>query len=113
MEAKVVRDNALSIAGLLHKQVGGPRDEQLRRANCAYQLCTSRGIKPAELQSVLKLLEVNRTRLRQGELKAGLIAFSSLTKPEELPVDATPNDIAVWTIVSRVLLNLDETMTKS
>jgi mono/diheme cytochrome c family protein len=207
MEAEAVRDNALSIAGLLHKQVGGPSifppvpqsmldynffkvgywvpptgpdryrralyvfrkrsmpdpvmssfdapngdlacarrprsntplsaltglnetifveaaqalaqrilreggTDDAARANYAYQLCTSRGIKPAELQSVLKLLEANRTRLRQGELKAGLIAFSSLTKPEELPVDATPNDIAVWTIVSRVLLNLDETMTK-
>ena len=90
---------------------GGADDAS--RANYAYQLCTARSIKPAELQSVLKLLEANRTRLRQGELKAGLIAFSSLTKPEELPADATPNDIAVWTIVSRVLLNLDETMTKS
>lgn len=83
------------------------------RASYAYQLCTARGIKPAELQSVLKLLDANRARLRQGEIKAGVIAFSALTKPEELPTDATPNDIAAWTIVSRVLLNLDETMTKS
>ena len=29
---------------------------------------------------------------------------------KDLPVDATPNDIAAWTIVSRVLLNLDETL---
>lgn len=90
---------------------GGPDDAS--RANYAYQLCTARGIKPAELRSVKKLLEANRTRLREGDLKAGLIAFSPRTKPEELPTDATPNDIAVWTIVSRVLLNLDETMTKS
>jgi hypothetical protein len=83
------------------------------RADYAYRLCTARGIQPGELQTVLKLLEGNRVRLRQGELKAGLIAFSSLTKPEELPADATPNDLAAWTLVSRVLLNLDETMTKS
>ena len=89
---------------------GGADDTS--RANYAYQLCAARGSKPAELQSLLKLLEANRTRLRQGELKAGQIAFSSLTKPEELPTDATPNDIAVWTIVNRVLLNLDETLTK-
>ena len=90
---------------------GGPDDAA--RAGYAYQLCTARRIQPAELQSVLKLLETNRTRLRQGELKAGQIAFSSLTKPEALPPDATPNDIAAWTIVSRVLLNLDETITKN
>jgi len=207
MEAEVVRDNALSIAGLLHQEVGGPSifppvpqsvldynftkpkywepptgtqryrralymfrkrsmpdpvmnsfdapngdlacarrprsntplsaltglnetvfveaaqalaqrilreggDDDTARANYAYQLSTARGIKPAELKTVLKLLELSRAKLRQGGLKAGLVAFSALTKPEELPPDATPNEIAVWTIVSRVLLNLDETMTK-
>jgi hypothetical protein len=83
------------------------------RASFAYRLCTARDIKPTELKSVLKLLEENRTRLRRGELKAGSIAFSALTKPEELPPDATPNEIALWTIIGRVLLNLDETITKS
>ena len=33
--------------------------------------------------------------------------------PKTCRADATPNDIAAWTIVGRVLLNLDETMTKS
>ena len=83
------------------------------RADYAYQLCTARPIKPEELQSVLELLDEYRARLRKGELKAGQVAFSSFTKLDNLPVDATPNDIAAWTIISRVLLNLDETMTKS
>jgi hypothetical protein len=73
----------------------------------------ARDIKPPELKAVLKLLEENRTRLRQGQLKAGQIAFSAFTKPQDIPPNATPNDIAEWTIVSRVLLNLDETITKS
>jgi hypothetical protein len=89
---------------------GGADD--VSRANYAYQLSTARGVKPAELKTLLKLLELSRAKLRQGDLKAGLIAFSELTRPEDLPPDATPNEIAVWTIVSRVLLNLDETMTK-
>jgi hypothetical protein len=46
-------------------------------------------------------------------LKAADIAFSSLTKATDIPGDATPNDIAAWAIVSRVLLNLDETITKN
>jgi hypothetical protein len=83
------------------------------RADFAYRLCTARGIQPGELRTVLELLAESRGRLRQGELKAGAIAFSSRTKPEELPADATPNDIAAWTLVGRVLLNLDETLTKS
>jgi hypothetical protein len=82
------------------------------RANYAWQLCTSHPIQATERNRVLTLLNVNRDRLRKGELKAGQIAFSSLTQAENLPADATPNDIAAWTIVSRVLLNLDETLTK-
>jgi hypothetical protein len=30
-----------------------------------------------------------------------------------VPQGATPTDAAAWTIVSRVLLNLDETVTKN
>ena len=55
----------------------------------------------------------SRARLRQGELTAGDIAFSSFTRPTELPADATPIDLAAWTIAARVILNLDETLTKN
>jgi hypothetical protein len=83
------------------------------RADYAYRLCTGRGIKPAEWARVEKLLQETRARLKSGELKGGAIAFSAFTKPEELPADASPNELAVWAIVSRVILNLDETLTKS
>ena len=39
----------------------------------------------------------------------------AVDKPEEavrLPADATPAQLAGWTVVARVLLNLDETITK-
>jgi hypothetical protein len=84
--------------------------EDTTRVHYAFLLCTARAAKPAELQAVLKLLEGNRERLRRGELQARAIAFSKFTKLEDLPVDVTPNDIAAWTLVSRVLLNLDETL---
>lgn len=90
---------------------GGPDDAA--RVAYAYRLCTARAAKPGEVNRVLQLLNETRARLKQGELKANLIAFSSLTNVEQLPADATPNDLAAWTIVSRVLLNLDETLTKS
>jgi hypothetical protein len=51
--------------------------------------------------------------LKKGALKASDIAFNTLTRTSSLPADATPNDIAAWSIVSRVLLNLDETITKN
>jgi hypothetical protein len=87
----------------------GGKDDAAR-ASYAYLLCTARPAKSAEQQEVLRLLASNRDRLVRGELQARPIAFSKFTKLEDLPVDATPNDIAAWTIVSRVLLNLDETL---
>lgn len=94
---------------ILHE--GGSNDES--RIHRAYLLCTSRPPTAAETGTLLRLLEQNRARLLSGELKAGDIAFSAFTKPEKLPPTATPNDIAAWTLVARVLLNLDDTLTKN
>jgi hypothetical protein len=82
------------------------------RIEYAYLLCTARSAKAAELQEVRRLLEVNRNRLARGELKARAIAFSKFTKLEDLPAHASPNEVAAWTIVCRVLLNLDETLSR-
>jgi len=87
---------------------GGKNDAA--RVDYAYQLCTARHAKKEEVQVVLGLLAQNRERLVRGELQARAIAFSRFTRLDDLPVDATPNDIAAWTVVSRVLLNLDETL---
>ncbi len=90
---------------------GGQADTE--RADYAYRLTTGRHARPAEIETVLKLLAQNRGRLRKGEIKARDIAFSPLAKASDLPADATPNDIAAWAIVGRVLLNLDETLSKN
>lgn len=87
---------------------GGKDDAS--RIDHAYLLCTARHARPAEVQVVLKLLAQTRDRLKRGELQAQTIAFSKFIRPEHLPANATPNDQAAWTVVSRVLLNLDETL---
>lgn len=89
---------------------GGVSDES--RIRHAWRLCMSRAATAAEAGTVLRLLDQHRARLRGGELKAGDIAFSDLTRPQELPADATPNELAAWTLIARVLLNLDETLSK-
>jgi hypothetical protein len=87
---------------------GGKTDAE--RVRYAYQLCTARPARAEEEREVLRLLAAGRHRLGRGELRAHAIAFSRFTKLDQLPADATPNDIAAWTLVSRVLLNLDETL---
>jgi hypothetical protein len=90
---------------------GGATDAS--RADYAYRLCTSRAARPAEVASVTRLLADSRARLKAGELKAPTVAFSAFTKPADLPADATPADLAAWTIAARVILNLDETLSKN
>jgi hypothetical protein len=90
---------------------GGATDDS--RTDYAYRLCTARPAKSAEAEAVRRLLAESRERLRRGELKASELAFSTFTRSTELPADATPADIAAWTIVARVMLNLDETLTKN
>ena len=41
------------------------------------------------------------------------VATGDATKVPPVPRGATPTDAAAWTVVSRVLLNLDETVTKN
>ncbi len=77
-----------------------------------YRLCVSRHPGDTEIDALLTLLEQTRKRLNQGDLKAADIAFNDLTEPSDLPANASPNDAAAWTVICRVLLNLDATLTK-
>ncbi len=100
---------AQALAQRIVREGGGSDESRIQRA---YQLCLSRPATAAETEIVRTLLEEHRARLRAGELPAGDIAFSTFTQAVQLPPDATPNELAAWTLVARVLLNLDETLTK-
>ncbi len=90
---------------------GGATDAA--RADYAYRLCTARPIRDHERETVLALLRDTRQRLADGWLNPREITTGDVAKLPALPPDATPQDAAAWTIVARVLLNLDETLTKS
>lgn len=93
---------------VLHE--GGENDAS--RIDYAFRLCTSRSPTDEERTELSRLLDSRRARLKEKLLSARDLAFSPLTKPADLPAEATPNEIAAWAIVSRVLLNLDEAITK-
>ena len=87
--------------------------DDAERVDYAVRLCTGRHAKPAERDATLALIAQERKRIADGWLSSREITTGDASKLPELPPDATPQDAAAWTIVSRVLLNLDETLTKN
>jgi len=61
---------------------------------------------------LLKLLHKQEQRLSTGWLSARELTGFAVTEKSPLPSGLTPNNWAAWTVLSRVLLNLDETITK-
>jgi len=82
------------------------------RAEYAFLLCTSRPPTDAERSEVLALLKSQRQRLADGWLNPREVTTGDPVKLPELPGATTPQDAAAWTLVARVLLNLDETLSK-
>jgi hypothetical protein len=97
-------------------QNGGATDQQ--RLEFAFRRCISRRPTTGEQAEMMKFLEKQTHRLEQGWLSswdlAGLNENGAphALDPKALPAGATPVQLAAWTAVSRVLLNLDETITK-
>jgi mono/diheme cytochrome c family protein len=65
-----------------------------------------------EETELLDLLEKQKVRLAEGWVNANEIATGKNEVAKDLPKGVTPTQLAAYTVVSRVLLNLDETITK-
>ncbi len=87
--------------------------EDATRADHAFQLCTSRLPTGAERDEVLALLKSRRQRVADGWLNPREVTTGDPATLPTLPDGTTPQDAAAWTLVARVLLNLDETMSKN
>ena len=90
---------------------GGSTDGE--RADYAFRLSTGRGSKAAERQEILALLENHRERLRSGSLSINEVATGDPVEVPATPPGTTSEDAAAWTIAARVLLDLDETLSKN
>jgi hypothetical protein len=89
---------------------GGPNDEA--RLVYAFRRCLSRKPAAAEMSTLLDLLNRQVERFSAEGAQPWQIAANDPNQPPTLPEGATPAQAAAWTVVSRVLLNLDETITK-
>ncbi len=78
----------------------------------AFRRCLSRMPTAEESAELLSLLEKEQKRFEQPDAKPWDLAADDPAHPPELPAGATSAQAAAWTTVARVLLNLDETITK-
>ncbi len=95
---------------LLVLQDGGSDDAS--RLSFAFRRCVSRDPNAAEQKMLLSLLHQQRTKFAQPDSKPWELAANDPAQPPALPNGGTPADAAAWTVVARVLLNLDETVTR-
>jgi hypothetical protein len=89
---------------------GGKSDDS--RITYAFRCALGRAPAPDEKAEILGLLNRQKQRIADGWINPYELATGNNEKPEKLPTSTTPTQLAVYTVVSRALLNLDETITK-
>ena len=89
---------------------GGKTDAE--RIAYAFRRTLSRPPDDAELKTLIELLNKQRERLKDDKINAFEIAAGKGAKAESIPKELDVKECAAYTIVARVLLNLDETITK-
>lgn len=89
---------------------GGATDAD--KINYAFRRAVSRPPTEGERKELLALLEKQKTHISEGWVNASELATGKSEFKDKLPAGTTPTQLAAYTVVSRVLLNLDETITK-
>jgi hypothetical protein len=82
------------------------------RITFAFRRCLARSPTKEEKDELLLLAGKEEKRYAAPGAKPWELAAADQAKPPRLPAGVNPAQAAAWTIVSRVLLNLDETITK-
>jgi mono/diheme cytochrome c family protein len=89
---------------------GGSTDAE--RVRFAFRRCVSREPDAKEKAALEALLVKEEARYTDGKRNPWDLAADDPAQPPALPGGVTPAQAAAWTVVSRVMLNLDETITK-
>ncbi len=95
---------------LLTLKEGGA--DEATRLTWAFRRCVSRPPTDTEREVLLNLLTQQTTKFSSPDAKPWELAANDPTNPPALPNGASPAQAAAWTAVSRVLLNLDESVTR-
>jgi mono/diheme cytochrome c family protein len=103
---KMFMEAAQGLALRVWKEGGSDDRSKLR---FAFQLCTARLPAQLEEQELLAMLQKEYENF-QG--KTAMAVYVSAADLDNIPPDIDLHKVAAWTMVARVLLNLDETITR-
>jgi hypothetical protein len=98
---------AAQAMGLRVYKEGG--DDETSRAIYAFRLCNGRAPADTELKSILAFWN---EQYRYFEDRTSAALTVGLADPKQIPADANLHKVAAWAMVSRAILNLDESITK-
>jgi hypothetical protein len=96
-------------AALARRMLAEEKSGDKERAIYGFRLCVSRAPSDKELDSVLKLYKESLEKYKKDPAAAKALATSGLAAP---PKEMNTAELAAWTMIANVLLNLDETITK-
>ncbi|HYE72799.1 MAG TPA: DUF1553 domain-containing protein, partial [Blastocatellia bacterium] len=100
---------AMEIARGLAKRITSEAGSDIKaRLAYGFKLCVSRQPNSAELERLTALYQKQLSIYQADKQAAEKVAKASHTETKQMGV----SEMAAWTIVANVLLNLDETMTK-
>ena len=94
---------------LARKIAAQPSTDIKDRVTFAFRTCLARAPKQTEVDRLLSLYQTELANYRQDTKAAIKIASSEIGKA---PARAEVAELAAWTVVANVLLNLDEIITK-
>jgi mono/diheme cytochrome c family protein len=101
---------AIEAAQAIARRVAAfPGTDARARAALAFRLVLARAPQPKEVDRLVALFQSELAAFKQDSTAAGKMAFGETSQP---PAEADAAELAAWTVVANVLLNLDETITK-
>jgi hypothetical protein len=96
-------------SGALARRMMIEANGEKQRATYGYRLCVARAPSEKEADILLRLYRDNLEKYRKDPAAAKALAKAGMLDAAK---DLDPAELAAWTVVANVLLNLDETITK-
>jgi hypothetical protein len=114
LQALVTLNEPMSMeaARALARQMVQAWPEERDRIVHGFRRVLARPPSDPEVQDLLGLLAQQRKRITEGWIDAWHITTGKPEAPQNLPTGVTPVELAAYTMVSRVILNLDSAITK-